>query len=82
VGKYPWEDWMDGDVHEVVDGVDYDCARSSFCTMLRHKANDAYTKVSIENRLGGNIRFMFGDDPDFDREERLYRWYKGEKVYD
>lgn len=92
--KYPWDEWMRGDVIEVEEGVDYVCSRSSFITMLRHKANSAYTRVSIENQVGQTLRFRFGEQPDFPRrpptnrrksgpkEEPSYRWYKGEKIYD
>lgn len=94
--KYDWEKWTDGEVHEAVEGEDYTCRKASFVTVLRHKAGELYTSVSIENQRGYELRFRFGDQPDFPRRlpkpmrkpgskpmgDRPFRWYKGEKVYD
>jgi hypothetical protein len=36
--KYNWDAWDDGEEHEAVYGVDFDCAPSSFGAAVRHTA--------------------------------------------
>jgi hypothetical protein len=94
--KYNWDLWMDGKVHEAVEGVDFTCKRKSFVTTLRHQAFYEGTNVSIQNQQGRPIKFRFGEDPSFEHDpvepgrtpgtqpqpERKWRWHKGEKVYE
>ena len=37
--KYPWKEWMDGQVRQIVQGEDFDCKIISMQTLLWIKAS-------------------------------------------
>ena len=49
---YPWSDWLDGGIWELVKGNDFDCEAKSF----RHSA------YSAASRAGVSVRVAVSDD--------------------
>lgn len=49
--RFPWDEWMDGQIYEAVEGKDFHSPPNSFTAQLRKKAEVAEKKVkySIQN---------------------------------
>lgn len=52
VGKYPWDDWLDGNIWELARGVDYVTTSLNFRTF-------AYV---VANKRGGKLRTSMTDE--------------------
>lgn len=44
---YPWSDWLDGGIWQLVKGDDFDCEAKSF----RHSAYSAATRAGVSLRV-------------------------------
>ncbi len=49
--KYPWHQWMNGSVWELIRDEDFPCQIASFIAMLRAKASANGVKVSIRTGI-------------------------------
>lgn len=45
--SYPWEEWLDGSVWEIIQGEDFDSKISSFVVTIRQAAKRHGLKVTL-----------------------------------
>ena len=45
--KYDWDSWDNGEEHEAVYGVDFDCEPSSFAAAVRHTGKRRNRRVIV-----------------------------------
>jgi hypothetical protein len=60
--KYPWDEWTDGSIWQIVRGRDYDVERSIQATIFSHAT---YTKLRVRTRC------VFVDD----REGLVFQFF-------
>jgi len=46
--KYPWDEWVDGQIYHLVKDIDYTCTNLSMQTNLRDKARKLDMRVRTE----------------------------------
>jgi hypothetical protein len=49
---YPWNEWMDGEVHHLAWGKDFKVAPSTFRSMVYQKAIEHNLLVQVDNWFG------------------------------
>jgi len=63
--KYPWDEWMDGEWHDIQEGRDFHVPLESFRAQLYIKAARANMQVQtmVVSRREGILTFCFMDEP-------------------
>lgn len=59
--KYPWDEWLDGSVWELIRGKDFEPATGSFRSAVEHAAFTRRLKVQIRVR-GDRVYIQAGRD--------------------
>ena len=67
-GKYPWSEWMDGQIWKVKRGVDFEVSTLSFAGFLRGHAKRKGKTVKAA-RFGDYVVFQFALDGPAERAE-------------
>lgn len=59
-GKYPWDEWLDGQVRELERGEngDFDCTPDSFRNTFYTAANERGLKAKTKELPNGNVRVV------------------------
>ncbi len=57
--KYPWHEWMDGDVWEIEAQKDFTCQYASFVTLSHDVARKRGGKVRTKRLRNGNVLLQF-----------------------
>jgi hypothetical protein len=65
---YPWEEWMDGQIHTVEYGKDFTCQPNSLINQLYVKSRQESLKVKI-SPYGMKVTFQFYKVADNHEEE-------------
>lgn len=58
--KYPWKDWMNGEIYRVTEGEDFEVAARNFRTSLFNAAKRHDLKVRTKQEEGAVV-FQFYD---------------------
>jgi hypothetical protein len=56
---YPWYDWADGSIWQVVQGIDFTCKVESFRSTLSGVAANRGMSVRSKLQDGGSVVFQF-----------------------
>jgi hypothetical protein len=56
--RYPWDEWLNGEVWQVQQGEDFDCTMASFYTLLWVTAKTRGGKART-TRDGNTLTFQF-----------------------
>ena len=51
-GRYPWDEWLDGQIRKLEHGTDFDVKPTSFLTTAKKQANKA--GKTLKSRTDGN----------------------------
>jgi len=56
--RYPWEDWLDGDIWEITQGEDFGTTASSMRSTIRQAAQERELQVKLSRPGDGPIVFQ------------------------
>lgn len=68
--KYPWEEWMDGEVHTAKAEVDFTCSIPSFVTGVHIKAKTNGMRAETSTS-GDVVSFVFIKEEEKDNAEAV-----------
>lgn len=71
--RYPWTEWTDGQVRDVVQGTDFDTSMDIMRGNLHRKARDLGMHVQTKDMSRTVIRFQFTERPWWDPGSWQYR---------